>query len=79
MLHLSTSYSNRVANALLNTDQIRERQQQQTCRSSDQLYRYNHESISATLRRDLPGIIILLVFLIIIITILIQIFVLKLL
>jgi hypothetical protein len=50
----------------------REQQQQQTCRSSDQLYRYNHESISATLRRDLPGIIILLVFLIIIIIILVQ-------
>jgi hypothetical protein len=77
MLHLYTS-SNIITNALLSPDKIREQQQQQTSRSSNQLHRYNHDPILnnstlGTLRRDLLPIIILLVFLILVIIILVQI------
>ena len=49
---------------------------QQTSRSSNQLYRYNHETVStALLRRDLPPVIIICLFLFLIIIILSQILV----
>ena len=70
-----TNY-NSIANTLLNTDYVREQQQQQTSRSSYQLYRYNHEPVSSNLlRRDIPPILILLFFLFLIVITLSQILV----
>jgi hypothetical protein len=74
MLQLYTSY-NSISKSLLNPGHVRE-QQQQTSRSSYQLYRYNHEPVSNNLlHRDIPPIIILLVFLFLIIIVLSQILV----
>jgi len=73
MLHLYTSY-NSISKSLLNSGHVREQQQQQTSRSSYQLYRYNHEPVSNNLlHRDIPPIIILLVFLFLIIIVISQI------
>jgi ElaB/YqjD/DUF883 family membrane-anchored ribosome-binding protein len=74
MLHLYHGHQPKTR-PLLNPDQIRA-QQQQTSRSSHQLYRYNHEPVSSNfLRRDIPPILILLFFLFLIIIILSQILV----
>lgn len=73
MLHLYQPYRYHKS-PLLNSDKIRE--QQQTSRSLNRLYRYNHEPVSSNfLRRDIPPIIILLFFLFLIIIILSQILV----
>jgi hypothetical protein len=74
MLQLYTSY-NSISKSLLNPGHVRE-QQQQTSRSSYQLYRYNHEPVSSNLlRRDIPPILILLFFLFLIVITLSQILV----
>jgi hypothetical protein len=73
MLHLYDGYQLHKS-SLINSDRIRE--QQQTSRSPQQLYRYNHEPVSTNfLRRDIPPILILLFFLFLIIIILSQILV----
>jgi len=69
MLHLYDT-SNLQTNPLFKNDE------QQTSHSSHQLHRYNHESVSTNFfHRDIPPIIILLVFLFLIILVLSQILV----
>ncbi len=71
MFHSYNSY-NSLAKGWLNPNHARD-QQQQTSRSSYQLYRYHHEPMSTNLlRRDFPPIFILLFFLFLIVIILSQ-------
>ncbi|CAF1565025.1 unnamed protein product [Rotaria magnacalcarata] len=64
-----------LTNSLNNLDNVSE-QQQQTSRSSYQLYRYTHEPVSSNLvRRDIPPILILIFFLFLIVIIISQILV----
>lgn len=73
MLGLYNSY-NSLANAFLTND-ARE-PQQQSSRSSYQLYRYNHEPVSnSLLRRDIPPVLLLVFFLFLIVIVVSQILV----